>query len=141
MIWKIIKLDYEIINFVQQNFQAFKIAESFPDFRHTALIMWLSLWGLYMIETLAGIIFYKEEKKVQVRFIISFHIHFSLSFWFRRLIQYYEVYRSASTNYRRHFSSTMAMGQKWNKYRKVTVTVTATVTNWQINLRYARMDK
>lgn len=46
--------------------EAFKIAESFPDFRHTALIMWLSLWGLYMIETLAGIIFYKEEKKVGI---------------------------------------------------------------------------
>ncbi|KAF0759773.1 zinc transporter ZIP8-like isoform X2 [Aphis craccivora] len=28
--------------------------------------MWLSLWGLYMIETLAGIIFYKEEKKVGI---------------------------------------------------------------------------
>ncbi|XP_026823369.1 zinc transporter ZIP8-like [Rhopalosiphum maidis] len=46
--------------------EAFKIAESFPDFRHTALIMWLSLWGLYMIETLAGIIFYKEEKKIGI---------------------------------------------------------------------------
>ncbi|XP_025203763.1 zinc transporter ZIP8-like [Melanaphis sacchari] len=46
--------------------EAFKISESFPDFRHTALIMWLSLWGLYMIETLAGIIFYKEEKKIGI---------------------------------------------------------------------------
>ncbi|XP_001952790.2 zinc transporter ZIP8 [Acyrthosiphon pisum] len=46
--------------------EAFKIPESFPDYRHTALIMWLSLWGLYMFETLAGIIFHKEEKKIGI---------------------------------------------------------------------------
>lgn len=46
--------------------EAFKIPESFPDYRHTALIMWLSLWGLYMLETLAGIIFHKEEKKIGI---------------------------------------------------------------------------
>jgi zinc transporter ZupT len=46
--------------------EAFKIPESFPDYRHTALIMWLSLWGLYMLETLASIIFHKEEKKIGI---------------------------------------------------------------------------
>jgi hypothetical protein len=43
--------------------QAFKIPEAFPDYNYTALIMWLSLWGLYNLETLAGIVFYNEEKK------------------------------------------------------------------------------
>lgn len=60
-----LKLNYKIIIFFfNEIFQAFKIPESFPDYRHTALIMWLSLWGLYVLETLAGIIFHKEEKKV-----------------------------------------------------------------------------
>ncbi|XP_025420013.1 zinc transporter ZIP10-like [Sipha flava] len=43
--------------------EAFKIPEAFPDYNYTALIMWLSLWGLYNLETLAGIVFYNEEKK------------------------------------------------------------------------------
>jgi len=74
-----LKLDYEIIIvFSNEIFQAFKIPESFPDYRHTALIMWLSLWGLYVLETFAGIVFHKEEKKVRVRFIISVHIIFFL---------------------------------------------------------------
>ncbi|VVC25735.1 Hypothetical protein CINCED_3A000551 [Cinara cedri] len=46
--------------------EAFKIPEAFPDYKYTALIMWLSLCGLYTIETLAGIFFYKEEKKIIV---------------------------------------------------------------------------
>lgn len=45
-------------------FQAFRIPKSFPDYNHTALVMWLSLWGLFTIETLSSIVFYKEEKKV-----------------------------------------------------------------------------
>lgn len=44
--------------------QAFKIPEAFPDYKYTALIMWLSLCGLYTIETSAGIFFHNDEKKV-----------------------------------------------------------------------------
>ncbi|XP_050542486.1 metal cation symporter ZIP8-like [Daktulosphaira vitifoliae] len=44
--------------------EAFKISDSFPHFRITAVIMWISFWGLYNLEILASIFFHKDNQKV-----------------------------------------------------------------------------
>lgn len=109
--------------------QAFKIPEAFPDYKYTALIMWLSLCGLYTIETLAGIFFYNDEKKVyglSNRFTYRYIRFMPYS---RRLILC-EVYRSVLMNFRRPFNSLTATQQKWNNYR------TGTVTKWIQNPMY-----